>query len=110
MTITVPRVDARTVGALIALFERAVGLYANLIGINAYHQPGVEAGKKAAASVLALQAKVLAALSATPQTAEQIAGGDAAETVYFLLEHLAANGRARVANPGDPVKATFAAK
>ena len=28
MTITVPRVDARTVGALIALFERAVGLYA----------------------------------------------------------------------------------
>jgi glucose-6-phosphate isomerase len=112
MTITVPRVDARTVGALIALFERAVGLYATLIGINAYHQPGVEAGKKAAASVLALQAKVLAALSATPQTAEQIAGGagDAAETVYFLLEHLAANGRARVANPGDPAKATFAAK
>ena len=55
MTITVPRVDARTVGALIALFERAVGLYASLVGINAYHQPGVEAGKKAAASVLALQ-------------------------------------------------------
>ena len=63
MTITVPRVDARTVGALIALFERAVGLYASLVGINAYHQPGVEAGKKAAAGVLALQAKVLAALS-----------------------------------------------
>ena len=55
MTITVPRVDARTVGGLIALFERAVGLYASLIGINAYHQPGVEAGKKAAASILALQ-------------------------------------------------------
>jgi glucose-6-phosphate isomerase len=107
MTITVPRVDARTVGALIALFERAVGLYANLIGINAYHQPGVEAGKKAAASVLALQAKVLAALSATPQTAEQIAGGDAAETVYFLLEHLVANRRARIGKPGDPGTTTF---
>src|SRR5213079_2343457 len=38
MTITVPRVDARTVGGLIALFERAVGLYAGLVGINAYHQ------------------------------------------------------------------------
>src|SRR5437764_9023318 len=62
MTITVPRVDARVVGGLIALFERAVGLYAGLVGINAYHQPGVEAGKKAAASVLALQGKVLAAL------------------------------------------------
>jgi glucose-6-phosphate isomerase len=98
MTITVPRVDARTVGALIALFERAVGLYASLIGVNAYHQPGVEAGKKAAASVLALQGKVLAALSATPQTADQIAAAagaqDQAETVYLLLEHLAANGRA----------------
>src|SRR4029079_2617834 len=43
MTITVPRVDARTVGGLVALFERAVGLYAGLVGVNAYHQPGVEA-------------------------------------------------------------------
>jgi len=48
MTITIRSVDARIVGALIALFERAVGLYASLIHINAYHQPGVEAGKKAA--------------------------------------------------------------
>lgn len=99
MTITIPRVDARTVGALIALFERAVGLYAGLVGINAYHQPGVEAGKKAAASVLALQAKVLAALTDTPRTAEQIAAAagepEAVESVYLLLEHLAANGRAR---------------
>ncbi len=99
MTITVPRVDARTVGALIALFERAVGLYGALIGVNAYHQPGVEAGKKAAAGVLALQAKVLAALTDAPQTAEQIAAatgaGDAAEAVFLLLEHLAANGRVR---------------
>ena len=48
ITLTVRRVDARTVGMLIALYERAVGLYASLVGINAYHQPGVEAGKKAA--------------------------------------------------------------
>src|SRR5262245_53636231 len=106
MTITIPRVDAPTVGGLIALFERAVGLYGSLIGINAFHQPGVEAGKKAAASVLALQGKVLAALSSEPHTAEQIsatAGApDAAETVYFLLEHFAANGRARSGAPGAP--------
>lgn len=111
MTITIPRVDSRTVGALIALFERAVGIYASLLGINAYHQPGVEAGKKAAAVVLELQAKVLAALSATPQTAQQVAetahAGDAAESVYLLLEHLAANGRARIAAPGKPNEATF---
>ncbi|MGN6546022.1 MAG: glucose-6-phosphate isomerase [Aureliella sp.] len=111
MTITVPRVDARIVGGLIALFERAVGLYANLFGINAYHQPGVEAGKKAAASILALQTKLVSALSDTPRTAEQLAGaigaGDQAETVYLLLEHLAANGRARMAGADDPDQATF---
>jgi len=46
MTIAIRRVDARIVGALIALFERAVGLYASLIHINAYNQPGVEQGRK----------------------------------------------------------------
>src|SRR6185436_14927384 len=98
MTITIPRVDARTVGGLIALFERTVGFYASLVGINAYHQPGVEAGKKAAASILKLQGKVLAALSNTPQTAEQVAAAasarESAETVFLLLDHLSANGRA----------------
>jgi len=111
MTITIPRVDARTVGGLIALFERAVGLYANLIGINAYHQPGVEAGKKAAASILALQGKVLAALSAAPQTADEVAAAagvtDSAETVCLLLEHLAANGRARSDGAGIAAQMTF---
>jgi glucose-6-phosphate isomerase len=100
MTITVPRVDARTVGALIALFERAVGLYASLIGINAYHQPGVEAGKSAAAGVLALRGKVLASLTKVPQTAEELAAGDDVETAYLLLEHLAANGLAIVDERG----------
>jgi len=111
MTITVPRVDARVVGALIALFERAVGLYASLIGVNAYHQPGVEAGKKAAASVLALQSKVAAALSTNPQSADQIASAvgapDQAETVHLLLEHLAANGRARADGADTPGRTTF---
>jgi glucose-6-phosphate isomerase len=98
LTITVRRVDARTVGALIALFERTVGLYASLVGINAYHQPGVEAGKKVAASILALQGRVTSALSQEARGAEQIAeslGTDDVETVYLLLEHLEANGGAR---------------
>ena len=61
LTITVNTVDARTVGDLIALFERAVGFYGTLVNINAYHQPGVEAGKKAAAVVLELQSKIVRA-------------------------------------------------
>jgi glucose-6-phosphate isomerase len=111
MVITVPRVDARVVGGLIALFERAVGLYASLIGINAYHQPGVEAGKKAAASVLTLQRKVLEALTSGPQTATQVAeradASDRVETVCLLLEHLTANGRAKMNASNDPQQVTF---
>jgi glucose-6-phosphate isomerase len=111
LTITIPRVEARTIGGLIALFERAVGLYAELLGINAYHQPGVEAGKKAAASILKLQGRVLTALSTTPQTAEQLAGDigatNSTETIYLLLEHLAANGRARAKKADDPGQTTF---
>ena len=111
MTIAIRRVEPRTIGALIALFERAVGLYASLININAYHQPGVEAGKKAAASVLSLQAKVSAALSGKPQSAEQIAAAigavDSAEGVYLILEHLAANGWARSVAAADPGKTTY---
>lgn len=114
MTITVRRVEPRTIGVLIALFERAVGYYASLVGINAYHQPGVEAGKKAASAVLALQKQVVSALSAEPRTAIQIAAAigseDDVETVYSLLEHLAANGRATMAKGGGPASSAFCVK
>lgn len=99
ITITVPRVNERQVGALIALYERAVGLYASLVNINAYHQPGVEAGKKAAASVLDLQRRVLkvikessAALSLADLATKAEAEADV-ETVYKIVRHLAANNR-----------------
>ena len=97
ITLTVPDVSPRTIGVLIALYERAVGLYAQLVGINAYHQPGVEAGKKAAAAVLALQGKILANLGAKKggfRTAEKVAesvGEKDVETVFAVLRHLAAN-------------------
>jgi glucose-6-phosphate isomerase len=97
ITITVPDVSPRTVGLLIALYERAVGLYAQLVGVNAYHQPGVEAGKKAAAAVLALQGRILGELrnrKGEHRTAEKIAaaiGEGDVETVFAVLRHLAAN-------------------
>lgn len=99
MTLTLERLDERSLGAVIALFERAVGFYASLINVNAYHQPGVEAGKKAAAAVLDLQHQALSYLgqNAAPVTAPQLAealGKPAqAETLYHVLEHLAHNGR-----------------
>jgi glucose-6-phosphate isomerase len=83
---------------LIALFERTVGLYATLININAYHQPGVEAGKKAAAAVIGLQLRILGYLTEKRShalTSSQIASGIGAhqdyETVFKVCEHLAAN-------------------
>jgi glucose-6-phosphate isomerase len=98
ITITVERIDPRTVGALIALYERAVGLYASLVNINAYHQPGVEAGKKAAGNLLDLQQEVLAHLRTERKrtlTAQEIATAlgkpDQIENIYRILEHMRAN-------------------
>ena len=97
MTITINQVDAYTVGVLIALFERAVGLYASLININAYHQPGVEAGKKAAGTVIALQKSVVDLLLHEQRSmtagaiAELLGKPEQAEMVFAILRHLAAN-------------------
>jgi glucose-6-phosphate isomerase len=97
LTVTVETVDAPTLGKLIALYERAVGFYGSLVGINAYHQPGVEAGKKAAQTVLDLEARVLAALQADPgkdlglDAITRAAGTEDVETVFWILRHLAAN-------------------
>ncbi len=99
ITVTIPTVDPRSVGALVALYERAVGLYASLININAYHQPGVEAGKKAAESVLDLQKKLLNAVKASggslslAELADQIGSPDRIETLYLIARHLDANQR-----------------
>jgi glucose-6-phosphate isomerase len=109
ITVTITRVDARSVGALIALYERAVGFYASLININAYHQPGVEAGKKAAETLLGLQRKVLSVMEATDQPlnlatlAEKADASERIEDVYKILRHLAANRRG-VELHGDLVK------
>lgn len=99
ITITVPAVTPRTVGALIALYERAVGLYGFLVNINAYHQPGVEAGKKAAAATLQLQRQVVQILKeaeqplALPDLAAKAGAPEQIETIYTILRHLQANDR-----------------
>jgi glucose-6-phosphate isomerase len=103
--------DERALGALVALFERAVGIYAELIDVNAYHQPGVEAGKKAAALVLSRQQRLHAALTSAPRTTLELAAAisDDAADCWPILCHLAANGRARRIGAPDPRSARFAA-
>ncbi len=110
ITISIPDVNAFTVGALIGLYERAVGFYATMVNINAYHQPGVEAGKKAAAEVLDLQCKVHKLLdekAGSPLTAANVADELAAdpEEVYHVLNHLAENIESIQKSNGESVSA-----
>lgn len=99
VTITIPQVNAVTVGALIALYERTVSVYASLVNINAYHQPGVEAGKKAATSILDLQSKVVEVLKNASESldvttlAHKAGAAEQVEAVYKIVRHLAANKR-----------------
>jgi glucose-6-phosphate isomerase len=99
ITVTVHQVNARTVGALIALYERAVGLYASLVNVNAYHQPGVEAGKKAAAVILDLQKRVVEVLQkektalTLAEVAQKAGASEQIEAIYKILRHLHTNQR-----------------
>lgn len=96
LTITLPRVDEFHLGALIAIYERAVSFYASFVGINAYHQPGVEAGKKAAEEVLKIKNQILELLKTksgldTESIAKEL---DADPVICFkILRHLSANNR-----------------
>ncbi len=110
MTISLDELNAKSLGSLIALFERAVGFYASIVNINAYHQPGVEAGKKAAGDFLDLLGRVKQHLTETgsagvtaSQMASNLGEGDV-ETVYHCLNHLAGVGfcqRDDGQSPGD---------
>ncbi|MDR1303251.1 MAG: glucose-6-phosphate isomerase, partial [Puniceicoccales bacterium] len=101
ITITAEKMDEYFLGALIGLYERAVSFYASAIDVNAYHQPGVEAGKRAASAILQLQRAILGHLESHPReefSVEVIAkaiGSDQLETIFKLLEHLAANRRVK---------------
>jgi glucose-6-phosphate isomerase len=108
ITITIPEVTSFSVGMLIALYERAVGLYASLVNINAYHQPGVEAGKKAATTIIDLELRVIRFLNEHPSSAfslKELGTGigreDEIETVFKICEQFAANPQRRIAKiPG----------
>lgn len=109
LTLRVPDTGARSLGMLIALFERAVGLYAERVDINAYHQPGVEAGKRGAKATLAALTRLVAALGPAPETAGALAAaaGCPPDVAWRILHHLAATGRAETAPGTRPGADTF---
>ncbi|SMB94336.1 glucose-6-phosphate isomerase [Desulfonispora thiosulfatigenes DSM 11270] len=98
ITITVDEITPYSIGVLIALYERAVGLYASLVNINAYHQPSVESGKKIATLTINLQKDLLSFLDNnrgkkyTPlEIATEIGQNTEIETIFKTLQHLTAN-------------------
>ncbi len=104
-------VSAFNVGMLIALYERAVAAYAELIHINAFHQPGVQAYKLASKSVIKLLTDMetvfadMAPVSGT--SAELAAKAGFAEQEYEvdgILAKLSANTEKR----DNPVKVSRA--
>lgn len=107
--ISIEEVTARSLGHLIALFERTVTFYASLVNINAYHQPGVEAGKAAAGNFLDLLNQVRGHLTAEKKEAKDVAteiGGDE-EDVFHALTHLASNGEATQVRGESPASDRF---
>ncbi len=109
LTISIPEVTPFQLGLLIALFERAVSFYASLINVNAYHQPGVEAGKKAAGAFIETLNKVRGHLTAWAKTAEEVAAeiDSDPEDVYHCLTHLAANGEVQISIGKVPAEDSF---
>jgi glucose-6-phosphate isomerase len=51
-TVQIPRVDARSLGEILMLLELAVAYAGGLYGVDAFDQPGVEAGKRYAQGLL----------------------------------------------------------
>ncbi len=106
VTITVKDCSPEVVGMLIALYDRTVGLYASLININAYHQPGVEAGKKAASKILQIKADILKLLEngaelSADEIAREIKLENEQEIVFKLLLHLECNAQWQIASVGS---------
>jgi glucose-6-phosphate isomerase len=100
ITINLASAGAASLGALVALYERAVGLYAELVDVNAYHQPSVD--KDVAAPILGLKQAILHYLPhvTEPHTAEEIAAmigqEDQVELVYKILRRQALLPRGNV--------------
>lgn len=98
ITIRLQELNESTLGMIIALYERAVAIYAEFININAFHQPGVQAYKLAAKDILMLREtlmKKIAELKEISGSAEEIAAmidkPEQAVEVGGLLDKAAAN-------------------
>ena len=62
VTMEIRAISPDNLGAIIALYERAVAIYAEFINVNAFNQPGVQAYKLAAKGMLEIKEKLFSHL------------------------------------------------
>ena len=97
VTITIDKFDGYSLGAIIALFERAVSLYAELVNINAYDQPGVEAGKKAAAEIILIQKRIKSLFEEKDKLSikeiDEMIEISNPETIFLIMRQISFNNR-----------------
>lgn len=100
ISVTVEELNARTLGMIIALYERAVAFYGELVNVNAFHQPGVQAYKKASLAIdelsSALQGFIAAQSNYTGTAAEVgtvLGRPDRASDIEGILAKYAVNQR-----------------
>ena len=96
ITMEITELTPANLGMLIALYERAVAIYAEFININAFHQPGVQAYKLAAKSMLEVRSALFGKLQrpASGTAAELAAASGQAEQTAVVagwLNRAAAN-------------------
>ena len=110
-------ITPQSLGALIALFERAVGLYASLIGINAYDQPGVEEGKRVAKDLIDLSLRIQSLINThrneiftTISIANILKIEGKKVLIYKILKHLNANGKVQKIDTSNSFSAEYRAK
>jgi glucose-6-phosphate isomerase len=110
LVISLKQFSEFSLGMLVALYERAVGFYASFINVNAYHQPGVEAGKKAAANVLNTQKTILNVLKknrnksvSLDEICSKIGWQTDKKLAFKILEQLAMNNRSIERLAGDGI-------
>ena len=114
ITININTIDGFNTGVLIALYERAVGYYSSMINVNAYHQPGVEAGKKAAGEIIELQQKIVVFLRNNAEneySIEDLASGidveSSQEDIFQICQCLTGNpSTGIVSNESESIDST----
>lgn len=97
ITLSIPELNEYYLGFLIGIYERITGFYAAFAEINAYNQPAVEKGKKAAGQIVTYKNEILKFLKDEPEKAffpEKVAKilECTSEEIFSIMEYMYLSG------------------